>query len=78
VARAAAAGLRLEPTYTGKAFAALLADAGAGLHDGRRVLFLNTYNSVDLAPLLSRAPAPETLPRPLRALFADGSTPLRR
>ena len=56
MARAAAAGLRLEPTYTGKAMAALLADAASGALDGKRVLFLNTYSSVDLAPLLAGGP----------------------
>jgi D-cysteine desulfhydrase len=53
VARAAAHGLTLEPTYTGKAMAALLADAAAGLLDGKRVLFVHSYNGADLAPLLS-------------------------
>jgi D-cysteine desulfhydrase len=39
------AGQRLETTYTGKAFAALIADARAGRLAGKRVLFWNTYNS---------------------------------
>ena len=43
VEAAARVGLHLEPTYTGKAMAALLADAVAGRLDGRRVLFLQTY-----------------------------------
>jgi 1-aminocyclopropane-1-carboxylate deaminase/D-cysteine desulfhydrase-like pyridoxal-dependent ACC family enzyme len=42
-------GLRLEGTYTGKTFAALLADLRAGQLDGKNVLFWNTYNSVPLA-----------------------------
>jgi len=45
-------GLKLEGTYTGKTFAALMADLRAGLLEGKKVLFWNTYNS---APL----PAPE-------------------
>jgi D-cysteine desulfhydrase len=57
VARSAEFGLALETTYTGKAMAQLLVDAGAGRLDGKRVLFLHTYSSVDLAPLLARAPA---------------------
>jgi 1-aminocyclopropane-1-carboxylate deaminase/D-cysteine desulfhydrase-like pyridoxal-dependent ACC family enzyme len=54
VARAADAGIALEPTYTGKTMAALLADADAGRLDGKRVLFIDTFSSVDLAWL--RAP----------------------
>jgi D-cysteine desulfhydrase len=70
VARAAAVGLALEPTYTGKALAALLADAADGLLDGRRVLFIDTYSSVDLAPLLADGPGLAALPRALRRHFA--------
>lgn len=53
-------GLKLETTYTGKAFAGLVADARAGRLAGRRAVFWNTYNSApyppgdangDLAPL---------------------------
>ena len=69
VAAAAASGLPLETTYTGKTFAALLADAQAGLLDGKRVLFFDTYSSVDLAPLLAAAPAPALLPPRLAKLF---------
>ena len=47
-------GLRLEGTYTGKAFAALMADLQAGRLNGRKVLFWNTYSS---SPL----PAPEAM-----------------
>jgi 1-aminocyclopropane-1-carboxylate deaminase/D-cysteine desulfhydrase-like pyridoxal-dependent ACC family enzyme len=43
VAAAARVGLVLEPTYTGKAMAQLLADADAGLLDGKRVLFVQTF-----------------------------------
>ncbi|MSP63662.1 MAG: pyridoxal-phosphate dependent enzyme [Myxococcales bacterium] len=69
VAAAARAGLMLEPTYTGKAFAALCADARDGLLDGRRVLFWNTFSSVDPAALLAQSPGPEALPPRLRRLF---------
>lgn len=53
-------GVKLEVTYTGKAFAGLVADARSGRLAGRRAVFWNTYNSapypadldaVDLAPL---------------------------
>ena len=39
-------GLALETTYTGKALAALLAHAATGALDGKRVLFIDTYSSV--------------------------------
>lgn len=38
-------GVKLEVTYTAKAFAGLVADARAGRLAGRRVVFWNTYNS---------------------------------
>jgi D-cysteine desulfhydrase len=41
-------GLLLEPTYTGKALAALLHDIGDSQHRGESLLFWNTYNSVPL------------------------------
>jgi 1-aminocyclopropane-1-carboxylate deaminase/D-cysteine desulfhydrase-like pyridoxal-dependent ACC family enzyme len=69
VARAAAVGLRLEPTYTGKAMAALLADAEAGRLDGKRVLFVHTYNGVELTPLVRGGPGVGALPAPLRRHF---------
>ncbi len=64
VRRAAAVGLFLETTYTGKALAALLADADAGLLDGKRVLFINTYSSADLHALRAAAPPSSELPEP--------------
>jgi len=51
-------GLKLETTYTGKAFAALLADAAEGRLAGADVVFWDTYNS---APLPAPGPA-EALP----------------
>ena len=68
---AAGAGLHLEATYTGKAVAALLTDGEAGLLDGRKVLFWNTFSSVDLRHLLDRSPGPMALPPRLRRLFPD-------
>lgn len=59
---AAASGIRLETTYTGKAFAAMVADARAGELAGRRVLFWDTYSSAAMP-----APGPdEALPQVLR------------
>ncbi len=67
VALAAAAGLKIETTYTGKAFAALLADGRAGRLAGQRVLFWDTYNSAPLP-----APGPVTaLPQVLRDYVAE-------
>lgn len=43
-------GLELDPTYTAKAFAALLADLHAGRLRDRRVMFWDTYSSRPLAP----------------------------
>jgi 1-aminocyclopropane-1-carboxylate deaminase/D-cysteine desulfhydrase-like pyridoxal-dependent ACC family enzyme len=67
---AAEHGLALDPIYTGKVLAALLDDARAGRLDGKRVLFLHSFSSADLGPLLQRAPGPSLLPPRLRALFA--------
>lgn len=78
VTRAAAVGLRLEPTYTGKAMAALLADAESGALDGKRVLYLHSYNRVDLAPLVAAGPGRDALPPRLRRHFDGGAmTPAR-
>jgi D-cysteine desulfhydrase len=62
--------LRFEPVYTGKAMAALLDDANAGKLAGKRVLFVHTWNAVDLGPLVSRAPGPEQLPMAWRSFYA--------
>ena len=47
------AGLRLEGTYTGKALAALLADARNGLLADKHVVFWNTYNAVDFSEAIA-------------------------
>ena len=47
---AAAHGLHLETTYTGRALAALVADARAGRLTGKTALFWNTYSSRPVAP----------------------------
>jgi 1-aminocyclopropane-1-carboxylate deaminase/D-cysteine desulfhydrase-like pyridoxal-dependent ACC family enzyme len=52
-------GLRLDETYTSKAFASLLREA-AGERRGKKLLFWNTLSSASLAPFLRDAPeAPE-------------------
>ena len=50
----AIAGIRLEGTYSGKAFACLLADLDAGRLAGRRVLFWDTYSSRPAPPAIDR------------------------
>jgi hypothetical protein len=50
-----------------------LADADAGRLDGRRVLFVDTFNSVDLAPLLEAGGTTRPLPPPLQRLVDAGS-----
>lgn len=64
--RAAACGLYLEPTYTAKTMAAILADAEAGRLNGKRVLFIHSYNSVELSALRERGEA-QALPKWLTA-----------
>jgi D-cysteine desulfhydrase len=70
-----AEGINIEGTYTGKAFAALLADAEAGRLRGKTVLFWHTYNT--------RAPAGDfaktdyhVLPRTLHRYFEEDVQPL--
>jgi 1-aminocyclopropane-1-carboxylate deaminase/D-cysteine desulfhydrase-like pyridoxal-dependent ACC family enzyme len=48
----ALAGIGLEGTYSGKAFACLLADLDDGRLDGRRVLFWDTYSSSPPPPAI--------------------------
>lgn len=69
VAQAAVAGLILETTYTGKTLAALLEDARAGRLAGQNVLFLDTFNSLDLRPLLPPTRDPALLPPLLARLY---------
>jgi len=50
VALAAQSGVQLETTYTGKTFAALVADAQAGKLKDQDILFWNTYSSAPMPP----------------------------
>jgi len=61
--------IQLEPTYTAKALAGMVASLGAGL-GRRRHLFWNTVSSVDLSER-SYALNLDRLPAPLRALLRD-------
>jgi 1-aminocyclopropane-1-carboxylate deaminase/D-cysteine desulfhydrase-like pyridoxal-dependent ACC family enzyme len=75
VRRAGEAGLRLEGTYTGKTFAALLADAEEGALDGEHVLFWDTYDSHDVAALGAGAD-PQALPEAFHHFFTEPPQPL--
>jgi 1-aminocyclopropane-1-carboxylate deaminase/D-cysteine desulfhydrase-like pyridoxal-dependent ACC family enzyme len=70
IQRGADLGLILDPTYTGKAFSALLADVDSGRLAGKRVLFVHTYNSRDLSSLISAGDL-GMLPHWLRSRLAD-------
>ena len=67
VLRAADADIKLETTYTGKAFAALVADARANRLTGEQVLFWDTYSSAPMPP----AGPDEALPAVLRSYVAE-------
>lgn len=66
----AAAGIRLEGTYTGKTLAALLADCAEAKPASRPVLFWNTANQQDLAPLIQNLDY-KKLPKNLHAYFTS-------
>jgi len=61
VSIAAAAGFKIETTYTGKAFAALVDDARDGELAGKQVLFWDTYNSAPALPAGDVADLPDVL-----------------
>jgi D-cysteine desulfhydrase len=69
--------VRLEGTYTGKTFAALLHDAAAGVLRGKRVLFWNTHNSRDTAALGAGVDWHD-LPPALHRYFEEPVQPLDR
>jgi D-cysteine desulfhydrase len=75
--RAAEAGLKLEGTYTGKAFAALLHDGSAGRLAGKRVLFWNTYSGVDFSSELAGLDYRD-LPPAFHRYFEEDVQPLDR
>lgn len=69
VAQAAAAGLELETTYTGKCVAEILARARSGALPRGPALFWNTYNAVDVAAHSPRPLDPAALPPRFRHLL---------
>jgi D-cysteine desulfhydrase len=72
VAAAAAAGLKLDTTYTGKCLAAIRARAAAGALGPGPVLFWNTYNAVDPTPAAPRPPQAALLPARFQRLLGYG------
>lgn len=71
----ACAGIRLEGTYTGKAFAALMADTVSGALEGRTALFWNTYNGRDLSSEVDGLDY-HALPKGFHQYFEDPVQPL--
>lgn len=70
-----AEGLQLEGTYTGKALACLLADAAAGKLAGKRALFWNTYNRVDVSHVIDHTDY-HVLPAAFHRYFEEPVQPL--
>jgi D-cysteine desulfhydrase len=71
----AAFDIGLEGTYTGKAFAALLADLRAGRLAGQHAVFWNTYNGQPM-PAAARTLDYHALPRPFHRYFETPYQPL--
>ncbi len=62
-------GLKLEGTYSGKAMAGFIDYMKAPERRGRPALFVNTYNSRALDPLMDGCPGEEALPDKVREYF---------
>jgi len=70
-------GIGLEGTYTGKTFAALLADTASGRLRGKTALFWNTYNAVDFQGDIQGLDY-HALPRAFHRYFEEAVQPLDR
>ena len=68
IARARESGLALDPVYTEPTLDALLRDVRGGRWKGQNVLFIDSLNGVDLAPILSQGRGARPLPAPLDRL----------
>ncbi len=62
--------INLEPTYTGKTFAAVLDMLVSKQYDGRSILYWHTYNSVDLS-IQAASVDYHLLPQPFPGFFTD-------
>lgn len=65
----------MEGTYSGKAVAALIDDAGEGKLENKVTLFWNTYNSVDFGNRIEAVDF-RRLPGAYHAYFTDEDQPL--
>lgn len=70
-------GIKLEGTYTGKAFAALIDDGKKSSLKNKVVLFWNTYNSVDFSGAVATVDYHQ-LPRCFHSYFEENVQPLER
>ena len=68
-------GIKLDGTYTGKAFAAIMHDARNGGLKDKVVLFLNTLNSRDFSDIISTVDY-HSLPSSLHRYFEESVQPL--
>ncbi len=69
------ADIRLDGTYSGKAFAALLADAKSGALRGKNILFWNTHNSHDV-DTLARGTSYRVLLKTFHHYFTNAVQPM--
>lgn len=70
-------GIKLDGTYTGKTFTALIDDAKSGNLQGKAVIFWNTLNSRDFSEAISGLDY-HILPRSFHRYFEEGVQPLDR
>jgi len=70
-------GIKLDGTYTGKAFASLIDDAQKQNLKNKVVLFWNTYNSKDFSDIISTIDYHQ-FPRYFHRYFESGVQPLDR
>jgi D-cysteine desulfhydrase len=71
-------GMKLEGTYSGKAMAGFLDFMRARARRRTVALFINTYNSRPLTPLLAECPGPEILPAEIQEYFHREVAPVGR
>jgi len=70
-------GIKLEGTYTGKAFAALIDDGKKSILRDKIILFWNTYNSLDFSKAIATIDYHQ-LPRCFHRYFEEEVQPLER
>ena len=70
-------GIKLEGTYTGKAFSAIIHDAKSGALSGKVILFWNTVNSKDFRNIVNTIDY-HNLPRSFHRFFTQEVQPLDR